>query len=37
MTDRSQEAHDYSVGKVFPRLGETGSADEVVALLDRRS
>jgi nicotinamidase-related amidase len=37
MTDRSQEAHDYSVGKVFPRLGETGSADEVVALLEGRS
>ena len=37
MTDRSQEAHDYSVGKVFPRLGETGSTDDVLALLDRRS
>jgi nicotinamidase-related amidase len=37
MTDRSQEAHDYSVGKVFPRLGETGSTDDVIALLDGRS
>jgi nicotinamidase-related amidase len=37
MTDRSKEAHDYSVGKVFPRLGETGSTDEVVALLEGRS
>jgi nicotinamidase-related amidase len=37
MTDRSQEAHDYSVGKVFPRLGETGSTDDVIALLQGRS
>jgi nicotinamidase-related amidase len=37
MTDRSQEAHDYSVGKVFPRLGETGSTDDVIALLEGRS
>jgi len=37
MTDRSQEAHDYSVGKVFPRLGETGSTEEVIVLLERRS
>jgi nicotinamidase-related amidase len=37
MTDRNQEAHDYSVHKVFPRLGETGSTGEVIALLDGRS
>jgi nicotinamidase-related amidase len=36
MTDRSQEAHDYSVGKVFPRLGETGSTDKIIALLEER-
>lgn len=36
MTDRSQEAHDYSVHKVFPRLGETGSTADVLALLEGR-
>lgn len=33
MTDRRPEAHDYSISSVFPRLGETGSTDEVIALL----
>ncbi|MGH6617661.1 isochorismatase family protein [Sphingomonas sp.] len=37
MTDQSVDAHDYSVRNVFPRLGETGSTDEVIALLDSRS
>ena len=37
MTDRNPEAHDYSVRKVFPRLGETGSAADVIALLAGRS
>lgn len=35
MTDMSPEAHDNSVTRVFPRLGETGSTAEIVALLDR--
>ncbi len=35
MTDIRPEAHDYSLAKVFPRLGETGTADEVIALLGR--
>jgi len=37
MTDTRQEAHEYSVGHVFPRLGETGSTQEIISLLERRS
>ena len=37
MTDRSREAHDYSVRHVFPRLGETGSTSDVIALLEGRA
>ena len=33
MTDRSAEAHECSVRNVFPRLGETGTAAEIIALL----
>jgi len=33
MTDMRAEAHDYSLAKVFPRLGESGTSDEIVALL----
>ena len=33
MTDTRSEAHDYSLAKVFPRLGETGTTDEIIALL----
>jgi nicotinamidase-related amidase len=35
MTDLSLEAHENSVARIFPRLGETGSAQEIVSLLDR--
>jgi nicotinamidase-related amidase len=35
MTDMRAEAHNHSVGTVFPRLGETGSTDEILALLKR--
>jgi nicotinamidase-related amidase len=35
MTDMSPEAHENSVTRIFPRLGETGCAREIVALLDR--
>jgi nicotinamidase-related amidase len=37
MTDVREEAHEYSNKSVFPRLGETGSAQEVISLLERRS
>jgi nicotinamidase-related amidase len=36
MTDRNSEAHDYSIKKVFPRLGETGTTEEIVNLLSGR-
>ncbi len=36
MTDRSRQAHDNSVELIFPRLGETTTAAEFLAELDRR-
>jgi nicotinamidase-related amidase len=33
MTDTVIEAHDNSVTRIFPRLGETGTTQEVLALL----
>jgi nicotinamidase-related amidase len=36
MTDRSPEAHDYSVNNVFPKLGETGTAQDIIDLLGTR-
>jgi nicotinamidase-related amidase len=35
MTDLSLEAHDNSVTRIFPRLGETGSTREIAGLVDR--
>ncbi|WP_034161038.1 isochorismatase family protein [Sphingomonas sp. ERG5] len=37
MTDMRPEAHDYSIRNVFPRLGETGLAADIIALLERRA
>lgn len=37
MTDARLETHDYSIKNVFPRLGETGTAQEIVDLLGTRS
>lgn len=37
MTDLREEAHEYSIGNVFPRLGETGSTQEIISVLERRS
>lgn len=34
-TDRNVEAHRNSLAHIFPRLGETGTTAEIVALLDR--
>ena len=34
MTDLSLEAHDNSIARIFPRLGETGSAREIADRLD---
>jgi nicotinamidase-related amidase len=36
MTDFSIESHDHSVQRLFPRLGETGTVAEVLALLALR-
>jgi nicotinamidase-related amidase len=33
MTDLDAEAHRNSLERIFPRLGESGSTDEVIALL----
>jgi nicotinamidase-related amidase len=33
MTDRSAEAHDNSVKRIFPRLGETAITQDIIALL----
>ncbi|QPF92139.1 isochorismatase family protein [Bradyrhizobium commune] len=35
MTDARESAHDYSIAQVFPRLGETGSTQAVIDLLER--
>jgi nicotinamidase-related amidase len=35
MTDRSLDAHTNSITRIFPRLGETGTTREIIALLDR--
>lgn len=35
MTDLREEAHQYSISHVFPRLGETGSTNEIISLLEK--
>lgn len=35
MTDLRVEAHESSIRKVFPRVGETGSTEEIISLLER--
>ena len=37
MTDMSPDAHENSIKRIFPRLGETGTAAEVIALLGKES
>ncbi len=34
MTDMSADAHAYSITQIFPKLGETGTAAEIMSLLD---
>lgn len=34
MTDMSLEAHENSLARIFPRLGERGTVDEIIALLE---
>jgi nicotinamidase-related amidase len=33
MTDARPQAHDYSLANVFPRLGETGTCQDIIDLL----
>jgi nicotinamidase-related amidase len=35
MTDMRLQAHDYSIANVFPRLGETGTTQAILNLLQR--
>jgi nicotinamidase-related amidase len=35
MTDVREEVHEYSIENVFPRLGETGTTQEIISLLER--
>lgn len=35
MTDMSAEAHENSLARIFPRLGETGSTEDILGLLAR--
>lgn len=37
MTDMNSEAHSNSISRIFPRLGETGTAQEIIELLQTRS
>ena len=34
VTDMNADAHANSVARIFPRIGETGMTDEIIALLD---
>jgi nicotinamidase-related amidase len=36
MTDLNLEAHDHSVTRIFPRLGENGTTHEILDLLKKR-
>jgi nicotinamidase-related amidase len=35
MTDRDSDAHDHSIQRIFPRLGETATTDDILAMLDK--
>jgi nicotinamidase-related amidase len=36
MTDVSPDAHTNSVTRIFPRLGETGTTQEIIDLVEKR-
>jgi nicotinamidase-related amidase len=36
MTDMNAEAHDNSLARIFPKLGETGTSEDILALLANR-
>lgn len=35
MTDRDDAVHEHSIQRIFPRLGETATTDDVLAMLDK--
>ena len=35
MTDLDLDAHIYSISRVFPKIGETGTTRDIIALLER--
>jgi nicotinamidase-related amidase len=35
MTDMNPDAHINSISRIFPRLGETGTTEEIITLLDK--
>ena len=35
VTDLHADAHAYSITRVFPRIGETGKAEEIIGLLEK--
>ncbi len=37
MTDLNPDAHDNSIARIFPRLGETGTTQEIIDLLNKRA
>ena len=37
MTDLNPDAHTHSITRIFPRLGETGTTQGVIALLNERT
>jgi nicotinamidase-related amidase len=36
MTDMNADAHHHSITRIFPRLGETGTTQEIIELLNQR-
>jgi nicotinamidase-related amidase len=36
MTDMNADAHQHTISRIFPRLGETGTTQEILELLDKR-
>lgn len=37
MTDMRAEAHAYCLAQVFPRIGETGTTRDIIAMVERRT
>jgi nicotinamidase-related amidase len=37
MTDMNPDAHDNSITRIFPKLGETGTTEGIIDLLEKRS